>query len=91
MGRRNRCGYAVRRVAVLTASAAVFTLFGCSDKSPEARDGDSVGLPNPSAVFCQEQGGEYLLDTGECRLADGTVRDAWEYFREHAESGDQDT
>jgi putative hemolysin len=40
-----------------------------------------VGLPNPAAVFCVEQGGRYLLDSGQCLLPDGTTVDAWDYFR----------
>ena len=85
-----RCRRAVRGVAALVASAAILTMTACSDQSPGNSPGESVGQPNPSAVFCEEQGGEYLLETGECRLADGTVRDAWEYFRENAESGDDE-
>jgi len=48
---------------------------------------DRGGLANPAAVFCAERGGEYLLASGQCRLADGTTVDAWTYFREqHAGS-----
>jgi len=48
---------------------------------------DQAGLANPAAVFCAERAGEYLLDSGQCRLADGTTVDAWTYFREqHAGS-----
>ncbi|ADJ29575.1 DUF1214 domain-containing protein [Nitrosococcus watsonii] len=39
--------------------------------------------PNPAAVFCAYQGGEYLLASGECRLKDGAVVDAWTHYREH--------
>jgi putative hemolysin len=76
-------------MTALMALAMIFNATACSDQTAEPLPGDSVGLPNPAAVFCEEQGGEYLLDTGECRLADGTVRDAWDYYRENAEPGDQ--
>ena len=45
-------------------------------------------VANPAAVYCIEQGSAYsTVDTDEgqrglCTLADGTVVDAWEYFRE---------
>lgn len=51
--------------------------------SAEGEAQTQVALPNPAAVFCAEQGGEYRLDTGQCRLADGTIVDAWELFRQH--------
>ena len=91
MRRETRCQRAVPGVTALIASAVIFTVAACSVQSPENSPGEGVGQPNPSAVFCEEQGGEYLLDTGECRLADGTVRDAWEYFRANAEAGEQES
>lgn len=47
---------------------------------------EPVGLPNPAAVFCAGQGGQYLLDSGQCLLPDGTTVDAWDYFRSHSGS-----
>lgn len=90
MWREDRCQRGPQGVAALMALAAMVTATACSDQSAENRSGDSVGLPNPAAVFCKEQGGEYLLDEGECHLPDGTVQDAWEYFRENAEPGEQE-
>ncbi len=89
MRRDDRSRRARRRVTALTALAAMIAATACSEQPAEERPGNSVGQPNPAAVFCQEQGGEYLLDTEECRLADGTVRDAWEYFRQNADPGDE--
>jgi putative hemolysin len=46
-----------------------------------------VGLPNPAAVFCEEQGGTYRTVQepqgmrGICKLVDGREVDAWEFFR----------
>jgi putative hemolysin len=90
MRREIRCQRAAQGVSALVALAATFTATGCSDPSSENRPGDSVGSPNPAAVFCQEQGGDYSFETGECRLTDGTAKDAWEYFRENAEPGAPD-
>lgn len=50
-----------------------------------------IGMANPSAVFCEEQGGTYINKDGEngqvgfCKLADGTEVEAWEYFRANSE------
>ena len=48
-----------------------------------------VGMANPAAVYCVEQGGEVMLnDTtpgGDaiCKLPDGRKVGEWEYFNEH--------
>lgn len=68
--------------AVLAATAVM----ACDRAVQSPEEGDTaVGLPNPAASFCIEQGGEYDLDSGLCRFEDGTEVDAWDYFREHAE------
>ncbi|MDO6501132.1 putative hemolysin [Photobacterium sanguinicancri] len=52
-----------------------------------------IGMANPSAVFCEEQGGTYINKDGEngqvgfCQLTDGTEVEAWEYFRANNEEG----
>lgn len=66
---------------LLTASLAIASGCGGDDSSKESASGQQA--PNPAAVFCSDQGGEYLLDSGECRLTDGTVVDAWEHFRQN--------
>ena len=54
-----------------------------------AAQDNAVGLANPAAVYCVSSGGTYAIvqgadgETGTCTLADGEVRDAWEYFREN--------
>lgn len=55
-------------------------LAACNGKA-DGGDESGVGLPNPAATFCEEQGGSYNLETGECHLADGSTVDAWEHFR----------
>lgn len=53
----------------------------------EAAEGELIGMANPSAVFCEEQGGQYFLNdegeikAGSCKLTDGKVVEAWEYYR----------
>ncbi len=46
------------------------------------------GYPNPSAVYCEKLGYEYVIETdkfgnqiGMCLLPDGSKVDAWDFFR----------
>lgn len=65
----------------------LLAMAGCGlaacDKTGDATSEDNVQRRNPASVFCAEQGGENLLVSGECRLVDGTVVDAWDYYRQH--------
>lgn len=44
-------------------------------------------IANPASVYCEEQGGELVIDStpdgeiGYCTTADGDVCEEWEYFR----------
>jgi len=68
------------------AVLATTIVAGCDrETGTPSGDDDRLGLPNPAATFCIEQGGEYYLDKGTCKLEDGTEVDAWAYFREHNE------
>ena len=56
--------------------------------APCPGESGAVGLPNPAAVYCTEQGGTSEIRTaadgsqsGVCRFADGSECDEWEYFR----------
>ena len=47
-------------------------------------------MPNPAAVYCEQQWGTVSIvkdaegnETGMCKLADGTEVDEWEYYREN--------
>ena len=44
-------------------------------------DSDDSQVPNPAAVFCEKQGGTTSGPEPMCELPDGTIVDAWEYFR----------
>lgn len=48
--------------------------------------GSGVGLANPAAVFCEEQGGIVSGVEPMCELPDGTTVDAWEYFRAQSDA-----
>lgn len=79
----------MNRTCQLTSLALLgFVLTACDAKDADpSGQGEGVGLPNPAAVYCEEQGGQYNLDTGKCTLADGSEVDAWEYFRSQNPSG----
>ena len=56
--------------------------------SGEAVIGGDTQLPNPAAVFCEEQGGTSEIVTaadgsqsGVCHFTDGSVCDEWAFFR----------
>ena len=71
------------RIKAAVLPAVFLAVTACSEPDSGLRNGAEAKIPNPAAIFCNEQGGEYILATSECRLADGTVVDAWEYFRQH--------
>lgn len=74
------------------ASLSLLMLTACTSYPDREVDDDaSVQIPNPAAVFCADQGGTFDLTSGTCTLANGTVVDAWEYFRRESggESGGQ--
>jgi pimeloyl-ACP methyl ester carboxylesterase/putative hemolysin len=67
---------------VVLLAIAVLTACSKADNTAEA------GLPNPAAVYCQEQGHRHEIRTdadgsqyGVCILADGTACDEWAYYR----------
>jgi putative hemolysin len=70
----------------LTPALLPMLLLGACTTTPPEEDGTGGGaqLANPSAVFCEDQGGTYSLDEETCALPDGSVVDAWDYYREQA-------
>jgi hypothetical protein len=64
-----------RFVTLPSLLVALGTLGGCAD------DTGGQELPNPAAAFCEERGGTVSGAEPMCTLPDGTVVDAWEYYR----------
>ena len=82
-----------RWIFVVLIAAVCCLVLGCRATGIPQEDETSaptgaVGLPNPAAVFCQEQGHEYEIRTaddgsqyGVCIFADGSECDGWAFFR----------
>lgn len=70
-----------RAMTIATSIMIAAGLGACSDSNQDERILIS-GLPNPAAVYCEEQGGTYDLATGRCTLPDDSVVDAWDFYRE---------
>ena len=58
------------------------------ETTTEESTGTTIWMPNPAAVYCEEQGGTVSIvkdeegnESGMCKLADGTEVDEWEYYR----------
>jgi hypothetical protein len=64
-----------RSVLVVTSTTAIL-VGGCAGDGP-----DRPELPNPAAVYCEEQGGRTSGPEPMCTLPDGTVVDAWDQYR----------
>ena len=70
--------------AGIVAASLLAFVGGCGDDNND-NDNDNndndPGLPNPATVFCEERGGTTSGPEPMCNLPDGSVVDAWEYFR----------
>ncbi|MBU3068640.1 DUF333 domain-containing protein [Aestuariicella sp. G3-2] len=70
---------------IVTAVCFAILLTGCSKKETptevEPEINNNVDRANPAAVYCVDQGGEYILQTGRCNLPNGESVSAWEFFR----------
>lgn len=80
-GSNTRCGP--------QAAVAVLPAVNTADEAPVETDVPAAGLPNPAAVYCQEQGYVYQIETavdgsqaGVCIFDERGARcDGWAYFR----------
>lgn len=72
------------RIAISIAAASMLPLIGgCGDSN----DNDAPGIPNPASVFCEEQGGTASGPEPMCELPDGSIVDAWDYYRTEGPGG----
>lgn len=71
------------------------TIFSINPVPVVSQEGEPVGMADPSAVYCKEQGGtlETIQDikgeAGMCTLPDGTVCGTWAYFRGECPPSDE--
>jgi putative hemolysin len=78
----------IRMVAVMVALSAVL-VGGCRPTTQRVSVEEAqAGLPNPAALYCEEQGGEYDIRTasdgsqdGACVFGDGSECDGWAFYR----------
>jgi putative hemolysin len=64
----------------------LFILSSCSNQIDETNEGTQI--PNPAAVYCEQQGGTIRIEMDEtggqrgiCILTDGMECDEWAYYR----------
>jgi putative hemolysin len=63
------------RLAIMVLAASVLVISGgCGGD-------DQPGVPNPAAVYCEQQGGTVAGPEPMCELPDGSTVDAWEFYR----------
>jgi putative hemolysin len=65
----------LRATTLAVPITALAVLGACSS------DTDEPQVPNPAAVYCEEEGGTVSGDEPRCTLPDGTTVDAWEHYR----------
>lgn len=70
-----------RSAIVCTAACALLLVGGCGDDCY-----DDPRVPNPAVAYCEQRGGRVTGPEPMCELPDGSIVDAWEFYR--AESGD---
>ena len=78
---------------VLALCALLVTACGVTNARGEGEA--PIGMANPAAVYCEEQGGDYEIRTaadgsqgGVCVFDDGSTCEEWAYFRGECEPGD---
>ncbi|EIL9389003.1 DUF333 domain-containing protein [Salmonella enterica] len=75
------------------ALPGVLLLSACSSSQPNAPRSPRIGMPNPAAVYCEQQGGTLMpVQTPQgvrfdCKLPNGEIIDEWTLWRrEHPDT-----
>ena len=66
-------------VALLAMGA--LTLAGCNKNAPIENPDENAEMPNPAAVYCEENGGTLNLEEWLCMFSDGSYCEEWSFFR----------
>jgi putative hemolysin len=77
------------QVGVVIAILCAVLVSGCRLTTPEAPGAETqIGLANPSALYCEEQEGEYEIVSGAdgsqegvCRFGEGSECEGWSFYR----------
>jgi putative hemolysin len=83
-----------KNISILLFVAVVF-LVGCVVAPTPAQPTAESGLANPASVYCEEQGGQLEIRTGDdggqygvCIFSDGSECEEWAYYRGECQPGD---
>lgn len=75
----------------ISLGVMLLILFGCTSAKTETEQAE---IPNPAAVYCEQQGGRIELRTDEtggqsgvCVFDDGSECDEWAYYRGECQPG----
>ncbi len=86
----NRCMVVLGALLVLVLSTSA-----CGSQKDQTAE---PGMPNPAAVYCEENGGKSEIRTAEdggqvgiCVFEDGSECDEWAFYRGECQSGEQGT
>ncbi|EDX5483583.1 DUF333 domain-containing protein [Salmonella enterica subsp. diarizonae] len=69
------------------ALPGVLLLSACSSSQPDVSRPPRIGMPNPAAVYCEQQGGTLMpMQTpqgvrSDCKLPNGEIIDEWTLWR----------
>jgi len=81
-------------VALCTLLSAPVRSTGPESGAEASNSSAEVGLPNPAAVYCEEQGGRVEIRTaadggqyGICLFPDGSECDEWAFYRDECSPG----
>ena len=73
-------------VALLAMGA--LTLSGCNKNAPVENPDENAEMPNPAAVYCEENGGTLNLEEWLCMFEDGSYCEEWAYQRWECQPGE---
>ena len=73
-------------VALLAMGA--LTLAGCNKNTTVENPEENVEIPNPAAVYCEQNGGTLVLEEGICKFNDGSYCEEWAYQRWECQPGE---
>ena len=73
-------------VALLAMGA--LTLAGCNKNTPVENPDEKVEMPNPAAVYCEDNGGTLNLEEWLCMFDDGSYCEEWSYNNGECQPGE---